>query len=69
MEIVHATWIFNDVIGKIIGLAIKASGVDTTAGHPHRVAPRMMITTVNRLAHTALRVNSPTKLAAPNDHR
>ena len=69
VHIVYVHRIADDVVAKIVGLAVNDARLDSTAGHPNRKAPRMVVTTVVLASQVPLAVNRSTKLATPDNKR
>ena len=47
MQVMHFDAVFRDVIAILVGLTVAAARVDSTSGHPHRKAARMMVSAVD----------------------
>ena len=60
--------VLGDVVAEIIGLAVTHAPADTTARHPYRETPGVMIPPVVGGRELALRIVGSPKLAAP-DHQ
>ena len=67
MEVANMNGIFDDIVRKVVCLAIDGSGFGTAACHPHRKAPWMMIAPVVFFCHSTLRVDCSAEFAAPNN--
>ena len=63
MEVIHFHLVLDGVVTPVIRGAIRHSTLDTTTGHPHREAIRVVITAIPALCH-----RRATKLTTP-DHQ
>ena len=59
--------IFDDVVGKIVGLAVDGACVDAAACHPHGKTAWVMIASVVFVGESALGIDGATEFAAPDD--
>jgi len=64
VPIVDVAFVFHRLIAVLVGRAIAHSALDTTTGHPRRVAFMIVVTTV-----AVLSVGCPSELATPDDER
>src|SRR5581483_5664273 len=55
VEIVDVNGVFDDIVAKLVRLAVNRSRPRTAACHPHREAPWMMVPAIIVLGETALR--------------
>ena len=69
VEIADRSRLLDDVVGKVVGLAVADAAFDPASGHPHAEVLGMMVATVTLLRQLPLRVHRPAKLAAPDDER
>lgn len=67
MEIVDADGIFDDVVGKVVGLSDAHAGLDAAAGEEDGEAARVVIASVVSLREGALGVDGASKLATPDN--
>ena len=66
IEVTNMYWIFENVVTKLVGFSVCHSALDATAGHPHAIALRMMITTIVGFTKGTLAVNSTAKFTTVN---
>src|SRR6516225_5136306 len=57
MKVMNMNGIVHDVVRKVIGLSVNCPPLRSTAGHPHRETPRMMIAAVVLFRESPLRVD------------
>ena len=46
VEVADVNRVLDDVVGKVVGLAVDLAGSGPAAGHPHREAAGMMVAAV-----------------------
>src|SRR5262249_18031675 len=69
VQIVNVHGVVDDVVTKVVGLAVDDARLDAAAGHPDREATRVMIAAVVVARQLALAVDRAAELAAPDDER
>ena len=69
VEIADVYRVFDDVVAKVIGLAVRDSGVRTASRKPDCEASRMMVPSIIRFGEAALTIDGTAELPAPNHQR
>ena len=54
VQVVNMDWLFDDVVTEIVSRTVHGSRLNTTTGHPFRVASRVMIATIIGLSQLTL---------------
>src|SRR6266498_5381634 len=67
--VVYVDRILDDIMAKVVGLAIGDAPLDPAAGHPNAEVSAVMVAAVVVRFDLALAVNRAAELAAPNDQR
>ena len=68
VQVTNMDWIFQNIVGVIVGFAVFVSPLDACPGHPRGETPAMVVTTVVILGEFSLRVYRPSKFTAA-DHK
>ena len=69
MEVANRQGVLDDIIAKLVGLAVDLAALGAAAGHPHREAAWVVVATVVILRESALAVDGPSEFSAPDDER
>src|SRR5690349_6230063 len=69
LQVVDVHRIFENVVAIIVGFADGQAALDSTAGHPNRKTPRMMIASVVGSRKFSLAVHRSAKFTRPDDQR
>src|SRR5207244_10009203 len=67
VQVMNVHRVAGNVVAEIVRLAVSQSGLDPAAGEPDREAARMMVAAIILGRERTLAINSPAKLAAPDD--
>ena len=69
IKVTNVDGVFQNVVTVNVRLAIFKAVFDSRASHPHRKATTMVISAMRVLCELALRIDCPSKLAAPDHER
>ena len=69
VEVVDVHWVFEDVVGVIVGFAVIKSLFESTACDPRTETSPMVITAVAGFGQLALAVDRSSKLTAKDHYR
>ena len=64
---VQVDWVFDDIVGEVVGGAVDDTSFDAAAGHPHAEVTRVVIASVGFAGQRALGVDGAAELTAPDD--
>ena len=67
IEIANMNGVLSYIVTEIVGFAVDRTAFDAGAGHPHRVAARVMVTSVVGFGERALAIDGAAELPSPND--
>ena len=67
IQVVDVNGVFDDVVTKVVGLAIDHAGLDSAAGHPDGKTLRMMVAAIVFTGEITLAVDGPAKLSTPDN--
>ena len=64
---VEVDWVFDDVVGEVVGGTVHDASFDAAAGHPHAEVARVVIASVGFAGQRALGVDGAAEFTAPDD--
>jgi hypothetical protein len=67
MKVMNMNRVSHNIVRKIICFTISDTRLYPSARHPHCKTARMMVSPIHFLGKFTLTINTPAKLATPND--